>query len=79
MITEGTKMTDTATVEAPSAIEAARMNVGRTGMLDIEKGLQMEVRILGVKSRYGHTDMLVTPVAGNGEAWVEATRVVICA
>jgi hypothetical protein len=39
-------------------------------------GLQFSVTTLDARVRFGSLDVLVTPVAGSGEIWVAANRVV---
>ena len=45
--------------------------IGKTGTIELN-GLSVSVTILDVKRSYGHTRFLVTPVAGEGQAWTEA-------
>ena len=50
--------------------------VGTSADLQIEDyTLLIHVVILDVRERYGRTDYLVCPVAGNGQKWVSADRV----
>jgi hypothetical protein len=42
-----------------------------------ENGLQFLVDVMDVRRRYGHTDVLVRPVAGEGETWVDTERFLI--
>lgn len=44
------------------------------GFLRMES-LRVEVRIKRKRAAYGRVDLLVTPVAGEGEQWVSAERV----
>ena len=37
--------------------------------------LQYPVTVKGARLRYGHLDLLVSPVQGKGERWVQRTRV----
>lgn len=43
---------------------------GRTGTVDLG-GLVVEIRCLDARNRYGHLDILVTPISGSGEIWME--------
>lgn len=47
---------------------------GRTGTIAVDD-LMVEVKIADARLRFGHLDLLVTPVAGSGERWVEQHRV----
>lgn len=35
-------------------------------------GLRVDVKVTDVKQSYGRTRYLVTPIAGEGEVWVES-------
>jgi len=48
--------------------------IGKTGVLRCEY-LSVEVVIVDSKRSYGRTLLLVRPVAGSGEQWVEESRV----
>jgi hypothetical protein len=39
-------------------------------------GLRITVRTLDARVRFGSLDVLVTPVAGSGEIWVTANRLI---
>ena len=45
--------------------------VGKRAQLKIKNGLIMEVRVLEHKFSYGKDRFRVSPVAGQGETWVE--------
>jgi len=49
---------------------------GRSGVMSVED-LIVEVKITDARFRFGHLDLLVTPVAGEGERWVEQHRVTV--
>lgn len=51
-------------------IELIEQYVGRTGVIKLD-GLEIEVKIGDVKQSWGKTRYLVSPVAGEGEKWVE--------
>lgn len=44
--------------------------ISKTGTIE-SNGLNVSVRIKDARTRYGHLDLWVTPVAGFGERWVE--------
>lgn len=48
--------------------------IGQVGYLRSE-AFRVPVRILDGKSSYGEPRYLVTPEGGEGEAWVNATRI----
>ena len=48
--------------------------IGKTGALRCEY-LSVDVTIVDAKRSYGRTLLLVRPVAGSGEQWVEEGRV----
>lgn len=56
-------------------------HVGKRGVCSISLGergrhrLLVRVKILDARRVYGRTDLLVTPEAGSGVAWVVSSRV----
>ena len=48
--------------------------IGKTGVLRCEY-LSVDVAIADAKRSYGRTLLLVRPVSGSGEQWVEESRV----
>ena len=48
--------------------------LGKTGVLRCEY-LSVDITIVDAKRSYGRTLLLVRPVAGSGEQWVEEARV----
>jgi hypothetical protein len=42
-----------------------------------QDGLTIEVKTIGARTRYGHLDLEVVPVAGNGRRWVERKNIVL--
>lgn len=50
--------------------------VTKTGAIDAD-GLSIHVRINEARTRYGHLDLLVTPLAGSGQRWVEYKNIEI--
>lgn len=63
-----------------SAAEMGRM-IGRRGLAALsasggaEGVLRVAVTVRDVRERFGKLDLLVTPVAGVGEAWVSEGKV----
>lgn len=41
----------------------------------LENSLSVQVKILDVRDSFGRTDILVTPVCGSGQQWVDMQRV----
>jgi hypothetical protein len=57
---------------------AAVLNlIGREGALRVSPALAVAIRIVDVKWSYGNLRYLVAPVAGLGQEWVDAGRVVV--
>ena len=53
-------------------------NIGKRGQLRVAgTALTFEVQILDARNRYGNLDYKVKPMSGEGEAWHEATGVLI--
>ena len=48
--------------------------IGKTGQVDLD-GLTVQVKVTDARVRFGHTDLLLTPVAGTGSRWTCADRV----
>lgn len=46
----------------------------RTGTIRVDD-LHVSVQIKDARLRFGHLDLLVVPVSGSGERWVESHRV----
>jgi hypothetical protein len=42
-----------------------------------QDGLTVEVKTIGARTRYGHLDLEVVPVAGHGRRWVERKNIVL--
>lgn len=60
--------------------KAAQALIGSQGTLTVRTSsggsvLQIRVRCLDVRHAYGRVDALVTPVEGDYEAWVDASRI----
>lgn len=53
-------------------------NIGKTGHLTVAgTRLTFKVQILDARNRYGNLDYKVKPMSGEGEAWHEATGLVL--
>lgn len=51
--------------------------VGKTAWMRPVPKLLFAVKILDARTRFGHTDYLVSPISGSGETWVESTNISI--
>jgi hypothetical protein len=51
--------------------------INRPATLTTAEGLKVSVRVADARERFGRTDVLVTPIAGAGAAWVSMERVEI--
>ena len=49
---------------------------GHKGSYNVES-LDVEVLVLEARQRFGHLDLLITPVAGNGERWTELKNITL--
>lgn len=49
--------------------------IGKQGVYDIGTDLDFQVRIVDTRQRYGQTDYLIEPVAGQGRKWVAHHKV----
>lgn len=58
-----------------TVVEMSKL-VGKQGSVGMN-GLRVAVTITDVKQSYGIVRVAVSPVAGTGSAWVEASRVVV--
>ena len=65
---------DTRLKTADQNASSLALYIGKTGVLRCEY-LSVEVVIVDSKRSYGRTLLLVRPVAGSGEQWVEESRV----
>jgi hypothetical protein len=86
-ITPSTKkeiMTDT-TIQTPAPVEGF-VTADKAKKLDLNTyrdtkgtfsidGLTVGVNIKEARVRFGHIDLLVTPIDGFGERWIESTRI----
>ena len=55
--------------------ELARI-IGKVGTIESDR-LTIPVRIMDGRTAYGRQDVLVTPLEGSGERWVDAARVTL--
>lgn len=61
---------------APKAnAEAVEKYLGKRATIEIVQGFEVNVLITDVKFRYGHTDVVIIPEAGEGSIPVVATRI----
>jgi hypothetical protein len=51
--------------------------LGQSGTLTTAEGLSVAVSIIDARNMFGRIDLLVTPEAGEGQAWVSEGRVTI--
>jgi hypothetical protein len=61
-----------------TAAELAAL-IGLKGMWYAGNGLGIAVRIVDAKSSYGRTRVAITPLHGDGHAWVELGKVTVLA
>jgi hypothetical protein len=65
-------------VEQMSAQELIKLVGHKTGNKDTAllncDGLNVQVKLLDVKQVFGRVDVLVTPVNGNGQKWIQVDR-----
>lgn len=66
------------TTELIRVIGKTGLLAGRRNALGRQIELNVSVRITDVRNtRFGHIDYLVTPIAGEGEVWVDSERVTL--
>ncbi len=65
---------DTHLKTAEQNASSLALYIGKTGLLRCEY-LSVDVTVADAKRSYGRTLLLVRPVSGNGEQWVEENRV----
>ena len=49
---------------------------GHKGSYRVES-LDVEILVLEARQRFGHLDLLITPIAGNGERWTELKNITL--
>lgn len=49
---------------------------GQVASVDLN-GLTVDVQVRDVRFRYGHIDVLVTPLSGSGDKWILADRITL--
>ena len=49
--------------------------IGSVGLYDTGTDIDFQVRIVDTRQRYGQTDYLIEPVAGQGRKWVSHYKV----
>jgi len=50
--------------------------IDSTGRLSCGNGLMVGVKILDARTSFSRVQLLVTPITGSGQAWVDEDRVV---
>jgi len=60
-------------MSAPAKQTAAA--IGKEALLLSEKSFQIPVKIISLKEAYGRLRLLVSPVGGIGEEWVDVSRI----
>lgn len=68
-------MTDFINAEKAKTINLSEYR-DRKGTISMD-GLEVGVNVTDARVRFGHLDLLVTPVAGNGHKWIESRRVTL--
>jgi hypothetical protein len=56
-------------------LDTYRPYIGRTALVSLS-GVSVQVRVLDIRSAFGRIDAQITPVAGNGETWLQLSRLV---
>lgn len=56
--------------------KAHKSVVGKTGLYDFEE-MSFPVRIINERFRYGRLDVMIKPLDGSGERWVEFHKVTV--
>lgn len=75
-------------IETQKTIPLSSLALTANGKVDInayinlegtisQDGLTVAVKTIGARVRYGHLDLEVVPVAGNGRRWIERKNIVI--
>ena len=61
-----------------TSAQELKENIGKQGLLSVTGTvLKFSITILDARSRYGHLDYKVTPIAGDGETWHASTAITI--
>ena len=61
-----------------TSAQELKENIGKQGLLSVTgTALKIGVTILDARSRYGHLDYKVTPIAGEGETWHASTAITL--
>ncbi|MFZ9715832.1 MAG: hypothetical protein ACO3CH_00045 [Ilumatobacteraceae bacterium] len=55
-------------------LESLQYLKGKMGQIEYET-MQIAVKILEIRRRFGHVDALVTPDSGKGEKWIALHKV----
>lgn len=54
-------------------MDRTKVVVGNTAVLEMD-GMNIEVKILDTKQAFGRLDVLIEPVSGSGQRWVQCER-----
>ena len=61
-----------------TSAQELKENIGKQGLLSVTgTALKFSITILDARSRYGHLDYKVTPIAGDGETWHASTAITL--
>jgi hypothetical protein len=56
-----------------ATMDRTKVVVGNTAVLEMD-GLNVSVRIINTKQAFGRLDVLIEPVRGSGQKWVQCDR-----
>lgn len=71
--TERNIMTEFINAEKAKTIDLTEYQ-NRTGTISLD-GLVVGIKIQDARVRFGHLDLLVTPINGGGNKWIESRRI----
>jgi hypothetical protein len=57
-------------------LEALQYLKGKKGTIQLE-AMNIAVKILDIRRRFGHVDALITPQSGDGEKWISLHKVAV--
>ena len=61
-----------------TSAQELKENIGKQGLLSVTgTALKFSITVLDARSRYGHLDYKVTPIAGDGETWHASTAITL--
>lgn len=61
-------------VEVALTYQDKLSSIGKKASLTLDNGLTVTVKVVSYKSAYGNDHWQVTPLAGNGQAWVKKLK-----